>query len=94
LVKAKLADGVTPDAAAVTAYEPTPELAVAVTLTRPVASVVTVDPERVADAPEAGAVKVTVIPLIGLLNASVTKAWSGIAKGARTVADCGVPPVA
>jgi hypothetical protein len=94
LVNEKLADDVTPAAAAVTAYEPTTELAVAVTLTRPLASVVTVDAERVADAPEAGAVKVTAIPLIGLLNESVTRAWSGIAKGARTVADCGVPPVA
>src|SRR5215469_13161630 len=59
LVKVKLADGVTPLTEAVTVYEPTVEFATAVTLALPLRSVVTVDPERLADAPVAGAANVT-----------------------------------
>jgi hypothetical protein len=93
LVKAKLADVVTPDTEATTVYDPTTELAVAVTLERPLISVATVDGDRVADAPEAGALKVTEIPLSGLLKESVTKTWRGVANGASTVVVCGVPPI-
>src|SRR5215469_2865211 len=59
LVKPKLADGVTPLTDAVTVYEPTVEFATAVTLALPLMSVVTVDAERLADAPVAGAANVT-----------------------------------
>jgi hypothetical protein len=85
LVKAKLAAGVTPATEAVTTYEPTTELAVAVTLACPFASVVAAVADRFADAPEEGAVKVTVTPLTGFANESVTSTCKGTAKGARAV---------
>jgi hypothetical protein len=91
LVKPKLADGETPLTEAVTVYEPTVEFATAVTLAEPLASVVTVVPERVADAPVVGAANVTETPLSRLLKESVTTTWRGTAKGARTVVLCGVP---
>ena len=49
--------------------------------------------DSVADAPVAGAAKVTVTPLSGLPAASLTSTCSGTAKGARTVVLCGVPPL-
>ena len=69
-------------------------LATALTLAWPLASVVAVVDDNVAEAPVAGAAKVTETPLSGLLAASRTSTCSGTAKGARTVVLCGVPPVA
>jgi hypothetical protein len=48
---------------------------------------------KVPEAPLAGAVKVTVAPLTGLLNWSVTVATSGLAKAEATVALWGLPDV-
>jgi hypothetical protein len=45
-------------------------------------------------APLAGAAKVTVAPLIGLLLASLTVAWRAVANTVLTLALCGVPAVA
>lgn len=45
-------------------------------------------------APLAGAVKVTVTPLTGLLNESFTVACSWVANAVLTAALCGVPAVA
>ena len=45
-------------------------------------------------APLEGAVKVTVTPLTGLPDASMTVAWRGVANTVLTVVVCGVPPVA
>jgi hypothetical protein len=50
--------------------------------------------ERVADAPEPGAVKLTGTPLTGLPKESLTNACSGVANGAKIVALCGVPALA
>ena len=69
-------------------------MATALTLAWPLASVVAVADDSVADAPVAGAAKVTATPLSGLPAASLTSTCSGTAKGARTVVLCGVPPVA
>ena len=69
-------------------------LATAVTLAWPVASVVAVVDDSVAEAPVAGAAKVTTRPLRGLPEASLTSTCSGTAKGASTVVLCGVPAVA
>ncbi len=49
--------------------------------------------DSVADAPAAGAAKVTVTPLSGLPAESLTSTCSGTAKGARTVVLCGLPPL-
>src|SRR5215831_13822255 len=94
LVNAKPAVGVTPATEAVTVYEPTTAFAVALTLACPPASVVAVAADRVADAPVPGALKLTVTPLNGLANESVTSTCSGTANGARTVVLCGVPAMA
>jgi len=48
-------------------------------------------PAPLADAPENGAVKVTVAPETGLLKESFTKATSGLVKLVPTWADCGEP---
>ena len=68
-------------------------MATALTLAWPLASVVAVADDSVAEAPVAGAAKVTVTPLSGLPAASLTSTCSGTAKGASTVVLCGVPPV-
>ena len=60
----------------------------------PVVAVTVADPPNVPLAPLAGAVKVTVAPLTGLLFESFTVACRGVAKAVPTVAFCGVPPVA
>jgi hypothetical protein len=63
----------------------------------PVTSVSVVDAGVVANvalAPEAGAVKVTVTPLTGLLLESVTVATNGLANAVLTVALCPPPLVA
>jgi hypothetical protein len=59
-----------------------------------VTAVVEADPANVALAPLDGAVNVTVTPLIGLDEASVTFACRVLAKEVETVADCGVPAMA
>ena len=69
-------------------------MATALTLAWPLASVVAVADDSVADAPVAGAAKVTTTPLSGLPAESLTSACSGTAKGASTVVLCGVPPIA
>ena len=69
-------------------------LAMAVTLATPEALVTAVWEDRVALAPVGGAAKVMVTPFTGLPSASLTVTCSAFVKGAPTVADCGVPPVA
>jgi len=59
-----------------------------------VVAVAVVDPLKVALAPEAGAVKVTVTPLRGLLFTSFTVACSAVARTVLMAALCGVPAVA
>ena len=59
-----------------------------------VRTVTVAEPLKVPPAPLAGAVKVTVAPLTGLLFESFTVACSAVAKAAPVVALCGVPPVA
>jgi hypothetical protein len=51
-------------------------------------------PANVPLAPLPGTVNVTVTPETGLLDASLTVAWSAEPNGLPTVALCGVPPVA
>src|SRR5579862_4195345 len=94
LVSAKLAGVATPATDAVTVYAPAAAFATALTLAWPPASVVAVAEDNVADAPVAGAAKLTVTPLSGLPEASLTSTCSGAAKGARTVVLCGVPAMA
>jgi hypothetical protein len=65
-------------------------LAVARPLALVVAVVVVVVP-NLPEAPEEGAVKVTVTPETGLPTASVTSATSGLAKAAFSAADCPEP---
>ena len=64
--------------------------AVHVTEARPEAFVVAA-PGRVADAPEPGAVKVTVAPETGLPSESLTNATSELEKVVPTCADCPEP---
>ena len=62
---------------------------------RPAASVITVLlPLNVPDAPEAGALNVTLTPLSGLLPASTTLACSAVLKAVLIAALCGVPAFA
>src|ERR1700689_2479707 len=56
-----------------------------------VVAVAVADPLKAAPAPVAGAVKVTVTPLIGLLLASFTVACSAVVNALFTMALCGVP---
>src|SRR5713226_7316372 len=69
-------------------------LAVAVTLAMPDALVTAVGLDSVAPAPLAGGVKVTVAPLTGLPNVSLTVACRAIANAEPLDALCGVPAVA
>ena len=48
---------------------------------------------KIPDAPDPGAVNVTLTPLTGLFPASRTVAWSGVANAVLIVALCGVPAV-
>ena len=91
LVSAKLADDSTPDTLAVTLKPPRVALAVAVTLAIPNEFVVADGADSVADAPEPGAEKFTVIPLKGLPDISVTLACNAVAYAEPMVVDCGVP---
>ena len=59
-----------------------------------VATAAVADPPNVALAPLAGAVKVTVTPLTGLLDASFTVVCKPVAKVVFTIAACGVPALA
>jgi hypothetical protein len=98
LVSEKLAGVATPVAVAVTLYGP-PAVPLAVKtaeVATPLAFVTAVftPPAKVPLAPLAGAVNVTVTPLIGLFEASFTVACSCVAKAVLTAALCGVPPVA
>ena len=58
-----------------------------------VVAVAVVEPEKVALAPELGAVKITVAPLTRLLPL-ITVAWRGLGKAVLTVVLCGAPAVA
>jgi hypothetical protein len=69
-------------------------LAVAVTLAMPEALVTAVGLDRLALAPERGAVKVTVTPDSGFPAEFFTVACSAVAKAVPKRADWGVPPVA
>lgn len=69
-------------------------MAIAVMLATPEALVVAVGLDRVALAPVAGAMNVTVVPFTGFPAVSFTVAWSVIAKAVFNGADCCVPPVA
>lgn len=60
----------------------------------PAMAVTVNEPLKLPLAPLAGAAKVTIAPLTGLLFESLTLAWSGVAKAVPTVALCGVPAVA
>ena len=98
LVREKLAEVPTPETAAVTVYGP-PAVALAVKIAAvatPDALVVAVftPPANVPLAPLAGAAKVTVTPLTGLLKESLTVACSCAANAVLTVALWGVPAVA
>jgi hypothetical protein len=96
-VNVKLADAVTPEIVAVTAYAPTVEFAVNVfDAVWPFASVVSVsvfDPANVPLAPDAGAVKITGTPLAAF-PFPVTVTTSGAEKAEPTWALCGDPPTA
>ena len=59
-----------------------------------VVAVAVADPLKAAPAPVAGALKVTVTPLTGLLLESFTVACSAVVNALLTVALCGVPAVA
>lgn len=63
-------------------------------LATPFAPVTAVAADRVALAPDAGAVKFTVTPGTGFDNASETVTESGVGKGCVTGAVCAMPPVA
>jgi hypothetical protein len=87
------AEGVTPDTEAVTANEPAVLFAVKVgAVPRPLVLVITVvvpegvAPANVPEAPEAGAVKVTVTPESPFPAASVTLAASAVENAVDTVA--------
>lgn len=69
-------------------------MAVAVTLATPEALVTAVRLDRVALAPLAGVVKVTVTPFTGLPSESSTVACNAFGKTPPTVMVWGVPPVA
>jgi hypothetical protein len=97
LVRLKLAVPVAPVAVAVTEYEPAVPLAVNASMALPFESVVMVIVfvpfEKVPLAPDDGAVKVTVTPLVPVLPVR-TVACRLAPNGALTVVVCGVPPVA
>lgn len=98
LVREKVAGEATPEIDAVTVYGP-PAVVLAVktgAVATPDAFVIAMftPPAKVPLAPLAGAVKVTVTPLMGLLEGSLTVAWNCVANAVLTVAVCGVPPVA
>src|SRR5690349_24167204 len=96
-VSEKLAGEATPLADPVTLYAPATLLAVkTAAVATPCAFVVAVftPPANVPLAPLPGAAKVTVTPLTGLVNESLTVACSCVAKAELTVAFCGVPAVA
>ena len=97
LVRVKSTGPASPDTVAATMYGP-PAVALAVkakavaTPFAPVVAVLLVLPlAKVPDAPEVGAVKVTLAPGTGLPNASATITASCVPKAAPTGADCGVP---
>ena len=64
------------------------------TLATPEALVMLVEADNAALAPDAGAAKVTVTPLTGLLAASRTVTCSGTANAVLIAVLCGVPAVA
>ena len=74
-------------------YPPAMLLAVAVTLACPAASLTADRTDSAAEAPEVGAVKLTVTPLTGLPNPSATVARNGLAKAVLITVLCAVPPV-
>ena len=69
-------------------------MAVAFTLATPLAPVTAVAADKVALAPDAGAVKFTVTPGTGFDKASETVTESAVAKGCVTGAVCVRPPEA
>src|SRR5207302_1870854 len=92
LVSAKPAD-IAP-AVAVTVYAPATVPAVAVTAARPSDPVPTGEPVTPAEAPDAGAAKLTATPGTALPYASVIRTTSGAANAAATVAVCPEPDTA
>ena len=97
-VSEKAAAVATPETEAVTVYGP-PAIVFAeytAAVATPEAFVVPVlrPPANVPLAPLAGAVKVTVTPLTGLLKASLTVACNGVENAVFTVELCGVPATA
>jgi hypothetical protein len=98
LVRLKSAVPVAPVDVAVTVYEPGLPLAVnAVEVAMPLETVVSMSVvvpfAKVPLAPDDGAVKVTVTPLVPVVPVR-TVAWRLAPNGALTVVVCGVPPVA
>jgi hypothetical protein len=79
---------------AVTSYDPSELLAVAVMLATPEALVGALAAESAALAPEAGAAKHAVIELMGLPLVSSTVACNAAGKAVPATVYCGVPPVA
>lgn len=94
LVRLKLAGVATPATDAVTTYEPTVPLAVAVTLETPEALVVAVIDDSVALAPDPGAVNVTIAPDTGLLDPSRTVTCNCWPNAVLINLVCSVPDVA
>lgn len=96
-VSEKLAELATPETEAVTVYVPAVAFAVktaAVATPSELVVAVFTPPAKAPLAPLVGAVKVTVTPLTGLFEASLTVAWNAVVKAVFTVALCGVPAVA
>jgi hypothetical protein len=93
-VSANDADVATPAVEATTAYDPATEPAVTRTVALPRASVVAAGADGAADAPLAGATKLTDAPAIGLPSASVTVATSAEPNAVDTVVLWPLPLVA
>ena len=86
LVSEKLGGAATPVIEVVTEYEPATVFAVAVTLQRPFATVAQLAAERLALAPEPGAVKFTVADGTTLPNESCTSTSRAVPNAVATVA--------
>src|ERR1044071_4295076 len=97
LVKAKLAETLTPSTEAVTTYDPSISLAVsagAAASPAPLVVDVFAPPVKLAPGPADGRPKVTTTPLTGFPAASRTATTSGALKLVPATVLCGVPLVA
>ena len=90
-VREKAAGVATPGTDAYTVYVPAAVLAVALTVTRPEASVTPEMAPSEAEAPVPGTLNVTVAPGMTMLPASRTTATSGAAKACPAAAVCPLP---